>query len=386
MEFDFTDITSLINDFGLLILITFLLTVPTKRKLSNYLLAGYFIIYALDHSTQFLTVFVYPNNPVMGMFINTFITLLFPIYYLFIKASVYVDFKLGPKSLIHLSVFVLVNILLIPLYYYPLLTDNSADWIQLITSDRVRYVSYLPLHAQEFFYFILIFRLLYIYRKLLLENYAGSKMDNFKWLLQFSLVLITIGLIALTKNIFLLTGNIEYYVIGMNILSNLSLVIIFWLFMKVMKSPDIFSGVYINIQLVKKMVGSEPETVNEEKATTTIDNHLITQLQQHMTDNEPYLDPSLSLYDLARQLNIPSRELSITINHTLNKHFFDFVNEYRIEKAKQILTDPDKKEFTVLEILYDVGFNSKSSFNTAFKKHTGFTPTEYRKSNSISVG
>jgi AraC-like DNA-binding protein len=50
-----------------------------------------------------------------------------------------------------------------------------------------------------------------------------------------------------------------------------------------------------------------------------------------------------------------------------------------LKKAKQMLTDPDKKDFTVLEILYDVGFNSKSSFITAFKKHTGYTPTEYRK-------
>lgn len=69
----------------------------------------------------------------------------------------------------------------------------------------------------------------------------------------------------------------------------------------------------------------------------------------------------------------------------LNKHFFDFVNEYRIEKAKELLTHPERKEYTVLEILYEVGFNSKSSFNTAFKKRTGLTPTEYRRKNSLQV-
>ena len=67
------------------------------------------------------------------------------------------------------------------------------------------------------------------------------------------------------------------------------------------------------------------------------------------------------------------------INHKLNKHFFDLINEYRIEKAMQILQNPKESHLTILEILYAVGFNSKSSFNTAFKNYTGLTPTEYRK-------
>ncbi|PLX12007.1 MAG: AraC family transcriptional regulator, partial [Marinilabiliales bacterium] len=73
------------------------------------------------------------------------------------------------------------------------------------------------------------------------------------------------------------------------------------------------------------------------------------------------------------------KELSLLINHDLNQHFFDFVNGFRIRKAMEMLSDENKKKFTVLEILYDVGFNSKSSFNTAFKKYTKLTPTEYRK-------
>jgi len=88
---------------------------------------------------------------------------------------------------------------------------------------------------------------------------------------------------------------------------------------------------------------------------------------------------------LAKETGISSCELSILINHHLNKHFFDFINEYRIEKAMELLTNPERKEYTVLEILYEVGFNSKSSFNTAFKKHTGLTPTEYRRRNTLSV-
>lgn len=69
----------------------------------------------------------------------------------------------------------------------------------------------------------------------------------------------------------------------------------------------------------------------------------------------------------------------VLINHQLDQHFYDFVNTYRIENAMGILKDSSKSKVTALEILYEVGFNSKSSFNTAFKKHTGNTPTSLRK-------
>ncbi|WP_276965984.1 helix-turn-helix domain-containing protein [Chryseobacterium sp.] len=82
---------------------------------------------------------------------------------------------------------------------------------------------------------------------------------------------------------------------------------------------------------------------------------------------------------MSGEIEIPVRELSLLINHQLGQHFYDFVNTYRIENAMNMLKDETKSKVTILEILYEVGFNSKSSFNTAFKKHTGTTPTLYRK-------
>ena len=98
-----------------------------------------------------------------------------------------------------------------------------------------------------------------------------------------------------------------------------------------------------------------------------------------MENKKPYLDFELTLQKLCVQIERPEKELSILINHHMGKHFFDFINEYRIEHAKMILSNPDKKHQTILEILYQVGFNSKSSFYTAFKKITGKTPILYRK-------
>jgi len=99
-----------------------------------------------------------------------------------------------------------------------------------------------------------------------------------------------------------------------------------------------------------------------------------------MEKNKPYLNQSLSLSDLVNQLAIPHRELSQVINETFNKNFYDFINSYRIGDFKQILDNGSNNKRIILEIAYKVGFNSKSAFNRAFKKHTGITPKEYKKS------
>jgi len=108
-------------------------------------------------------------------------------------------------------------------------------------------------------------------------------------------------------------------------------------------------------------------------------------LKRYMAEEKPFLNPSLTIQDVSRDIQIPTRELSLLINHTLQQHFFDFINAYRIENAMTILDDTAMNKVTILEILYQVGFNSKSSFNTAFKKHTGLTPTEYRKQVKFKV-
>ena len=81
--------------------------------------------------------------------------------------------------------------------------------------------------------------------------------------------------------------------------------------------------------------------------------------------------------EFGNRLN-PARYLSQVINAHTGLNFYDFISQYRIEEAKKILSEPFTNK-TVLEVLYEVGFNSKSSFNTAFKKFTGVTPTHYKK-------
>ena len=98
-----------------------------------------------------------------------------------------------------------------------------------------------------------------------------------------------------------------------------------------------------------------------------------------MQTHKPYLEPELTLDQLASQLSLKPRLLSQAINEIRQQTFFDFINHFRIDEATRLLTNPKDKKITVLEVLYKVGFNSKSSFNTLFKKYTGLTPTEFRQ-------
>jgi AraC-like DNA-binding protein len=83
-------------------------------------------------------------------------------------------------------------------------------------------------------------------------------------------------------------------------------------------------------------------------------------------------------------MNIHANYLSRIINERRNQSFNDFVNQYRIEEACRRLTDPGWKNMTILQIAYETGFYSKSVFNTAFKKFTGQTPSQYRSRNTIA--
>ena len=100
-------------------------------------------------------------------------------------------------------------------------------------------------------------------------------------------------------------------------------------------------------------------------------------LEKIMLEKEWYKNSNLTLQDLSKELNISSHQLSQFLNSNLNKNFTSFVNEFRINEACKIITSNDK--LTLESIGYDVGFNSKSTFFSAFKKHTGTTPLNYQQ-------
>jgi AraC-like DNA-binding protein len=102
-------------------------------------------------------------------------------------------------------------------------------------------------------------------------------------------------------------------------------------------------------------------------------------LSAYMDGKKTFTDPELSLDILAEQMSVPSNHLSQVINEQFGQHFWDFVNEYRVKRIQEEIAKGTHHKLTLLAIALDAGFNSKASFNRAFKKFTGKTPTEYLK-------
>lgn len=101
-------------------------------------------------------------------------------------------------------------------------------------------------------------------------------------------------------------------------------------------------------------------------------------LKAYMESHKPFLNPDISLETLANEISVNPRILSQIINETFNKSFKSYILEFRIAESMKILADQKAKKLTILEVLYQVGFNSKSTFNNQFKLYTNLTPQEYR--------
>jgi AraC-like DNA-binding protein len=118
--------------------------------------------------------------------------------------------------------------------------------------------------------------------------------------------------------------------------------------------------------------GLRPEKVDD----------LVSRIRILMEQEKIYCEAELTLQDLAQRLQSTTHQVSQVINEVLKKNFYDLINSYRVEEAKRLLLDPKKKNYTIVSVGFDAGFNSKTTFNTVFKKFTGLTPTDYRAKQS----
>ena len=312
------------------------------------------------------------------MLLNTFLVLSPPLLYFYIRSVTYEDFKLKWIHLWHAVTFIIGILLLMPRFYLADF-DTKIELLQARDSIIIEFkLVYLLLHLQAIVYIIACYIVILRSKKLLLENYSNGNVNYYNWLITL-ITLIAIEIVVSTfKNVLMINDLDELYEIEMTITGLSALLFICWLVIKALKTPELYGRVDSKQLLVKQLIARSPRNATLTSADKESNEALI-RLKSYMKTEAPYLDPSLSIYDLAKQLNLPAKELSVLINHNLNQHFFDFVNEYRIKRAMEILADASKSDLTILEILYEVGFNSKSSFNTAFKKYTKLTPTQYRR-------
>ncbi|MFN7115544.1 MAG: helix-turn-helix domain-containing protein [Saprospiraceae bacterium] len=136
------------------------------------------------------------------------------------------------------------------------------------------------------------------------------------------------------------------------------------------------SGYYTRPELSLQLQ-FEPEQVEKPEPEVSVNEVFKTKLLHIMEVQQPFLQAELTLQELADLLKIPPNTLSKLINSDFNQNFNDFINAYRVEAVKQKLFDPRLQHLSILGIAFESGFNSKATFNRAFRKHAGVSPTEF---------
>jgi AraC-like DNA-binding protein len=147
------------------------------------------------------------------------------------------------------------------------------------------------------------------------------------------------------------------------------------------QQKEVFSTQHQENIEIKNLIEENEQVETQKKQIFTEDELEILKekLSTLMQSEKPYLDSTLSLPKLAKRMQLGTHELSYLINAGFQDHFFGFVNTYRIEESKRMLKSPEYAHLSIIGIAFEAGFNSKTAFNTAFKKVTNLTPTEFQK-------
>ncbi len=388
MELSALNILSILIPFEALLFTFYILSLKVEHKISNVFIAVFIFETGLESFMPFLYENVFINYPQFALILDTLFFLQLPLLYLYIKSTLFKDFELRRKDLLHLIPFLIVNLIVLFSYHILPLESKKAILINGMRDiQRLVYITYTVVALQLVIYSFLSFKEINKYKQIVQENYSDIGKYNYKWIRQLLFAFVFILVISVLKNFawsFIMPELHEKLFLFLNLSV---LVFITWIIYKALKRPYLFSSLNSQIKLIKELIQEKEiaDKANDKNQLSNEEKILLEKLEKHMTEEKPYLEPTLTLHDLAMQLKTSTRELSVLINKTYKKHYFDFVNSYRIEEAITILLNPSAAKLTVLEIMYDVGFNSKSSFNSAFKKQTGITPTAYKNRHSRSA-
>lgn len=318
----------------------------TKKKyLTNYFLGA--LLFALSIRIG-KSVFVYFDSALPKMYLQFGLTACFfigPCLYYFLKSAVD-EINIMPKSwkvtLLFLGILIVTVGILFPYEDYPELWRNY--FIRII-------------YFQWFVCILLSgFTIKTVLKNIIDRNHKSTPSEV--W---FSTLFLGNFLLFLFYFLALIGAPSATYISGAIVFSFiLYLIISILLYRK--KTDDLF---LLNGQKssVKKIDSAEATVLSQK-------------LENVMIEKELYKNSNLTLQDLAQEINLSSHQLSQFLNNNLGKNFTSYINELRIKEACKIIKTSDK--FTLESVGYDVGFNSKSTFFTAFKKHTGKTPLNYQ--------
>ena len=315
----------------------------------------------------------YEQFPALAHLEDGLILVVGPLLYFYTLSMIYMDFSFRKYHALHLLPFILVTV--IYQTYYHLQPVEDQKLIQTaITQQQLPVVFYVVIsliYLQVGAYLCYSFSEVHRYRAKIKDRFSSIDKINLDWLAFMLWFVLVVFLISVVYTFLPATGlrrvfeeSIMVPFCGIFIFTNA----VVW---KGLKQPEIFSGIEYAGTEERKYSGS-PLTDNEKA-------QILQRLEHIVRAEKPYLQSDLTIDQLAEKINTSSKKLSQTINASFRQNFFDYVNTYRIEEAKRIMKESLDPKLTVLEVMYQSGFNSKSSFNSIFRKETGRTPSEFRR-------
>ena len=229
--------------------------------------------------------------------------------------------------------------------------------------------------SHALFYIIASYINLRKHKKNILTFSSSTNDIDLNWLEQVIISLLAMCVITIIYNICFVGSNPDFMV------NTLFLLMVFRITFSSLKQKEIYPtnsveredilSINEQIEPIRKKVITDEELVEKK-----------TLLNNLMKEQEPFLNSDLTLVKLADLIGLTSHQLSYVINTGFNENFFHYVNKYRVDKAKVLLTESSHQNITILGIGFDSGFSSKTVFNTTFKKFTGVTPSEFKKRSS----
>jgi AraC-like DNA-binding protein len=286
--------------------------------------------------------------------------LLMVILYFHIKSILSKDFKLLKKSNIKFIVPVVIS------FFCFRSILNATPW-PIVQPGSFFFIN-LSIYTLTYYLFYLVLIYIFLAKKFQTYiNFSSAVINpNKQWLSFIIGTFIFIWIVEFAQLIIMLSNNFllffPYLVI---IYTFIPFIFINAILFFLLKNPKLF--------LYKK--GSNGTNVKMNP------NHLIDRVNNLLNTDKIFTDPEISLSKVAERLGVNPKYLSIEINENLNQSFIDLINSYRVNESKKLLISFPNK--TIQEIMFEVGYNSKSVFNSHFKKDTGMTPKEFRLKNNI---
>ncbi|XDD48846.1 helix-turn-helix domain-containing protein [Leptospira sp. WS92.C1] len=293
-----------------------------------------------------------------------------PCLYLYTRVLVQNQTKLKKTDLLHFLPFLFFAI---GSYFPNLETEKfridlglSSSWYTTLIYGVATPISLIP-------YCILSFRLVQKHFSRIHEFFSYEEIGiTLKWL---NTVCITFLLILLVQMFYLIVQNVAEPIYPSPRFTN-SLMIGFLLLLSffILRQQAVFHEEKTELDAV-----SENEKYSKSRIEKAKMDKIADDLLKYMEQHKPYLKDDLGIQDITEALQISTNHLSQVFNLHLRKNFFTLTNEYRIEEVKTRLKDSEFKEYPVLRIGLECGFNSKSSFYSVFRKMTGLRPGEFKR-------